>query len=141
MSYRLLDHTADVGVELSAASRDDLFAEALAAFTDLLTERDAVVPLTRHGFELTAADEAMLLVDWLGELLYAYEVHGRLFHDAEVAVRDVPAGLELVAVARGESVEAARHPIETLVKGVTYHGLEVAHAADGTWTATVVFDV
>jgi SHS2 domain-containing protein len=41
---------------------------------------------------------------------------------------------------RGERLDAARHEVKLLIKGVTYHGLHVRHVA-GEWTAKVVFDI
>lgn len=142
MSYRFLDHTADVAVELTAPTLGALYAAALAAFTDTVTERARVEPAEARSFTVEAADAETLLVDWLGELVYAFEVDARLFHDAEVAIEETAAGrLRLTARARGERYDPARHPIKVLVKAVTYHGLEVQQTHDGGWRARVIFDI
>lgn len=141
MSYQLLDHTADIAVEVSASTRDDLFAEALRAMTDCVTEVDRVEPRERRSLDLGALDLDLLLVDWLGELLAAFEVDGLLFCRAEATVADEPGGLHLTAQAWGEPYDAARHPLKLMIKGVTYHGLEVGPRADGSWRARVIFDV
>lgn len=140
MTYRFLDHTADVGADLRAPSLDGLFAAALEAFTDTVTERSRVTPRQERRFELAADDAESLLVDWLGEVLCAYEVDGLLFHHAETAVVTTAAGLRLTARARGELYDPARHPIKVLVKGITYHGLAVEER-DGGWGARIIFDI
>jgi SHS2 domain-containing protein len=140
MPYRFLDHTADVGAEVTAPSLDALFAEALGAFTDTVTERDRVGTAVLQEFELAAPEVETLLVDWLGELVYSFEVGRRLFHDAECRLTAADGGQALVAVARGEAYDPARHPLKVLVKGITYHGLRVS-CRGGEWSARVIFDI
>lgn len=141
MSYRFLDHTADVGAELAAPDLGGLFAAALAAFTDILTERERVEPREERRIALSAPGREELLVDWLEELLYLFETEGALFHDARVAIEAGEGGWALEATARGEAHDPARHPAKVLVKGVTYHGLAVRPAGEGGWVGRVIFDI
>lgn len=142
MTYRFLDHTADVAVELAAPTLGELFAEALAAFTDTVTELDRVAAGAERRFAVEAGDVESLLVDWLGELLYAFEVDRLLFRQAEVEVAEVEGGrLRLGARVRGEAYDPDRHPIKVLVKAVTYHGLEVREVDGGGWLGRVIFDI
>jgi SHS2 domain-containing protein len=148
MSYRPIDHTADLGVEVTAASRDALFGEVVPAFTDCMVEVAGVEERLSRRFELAAADLGLLLVDWLTELLYTFEVEDLLFHRAVATVTDEPGGVRLQAEAWGEERDAARHPLKVLLKAVTYHGLTVGPDPDpagtpgGTgWRARVIFDL
>jgi SHS2 domain-containing protein len=141
MTYKMLDHTADIAVEVSAATRDELFAEALRALTDCVTELERVEPRERRSLDLGARELDLLLVDWLGELLAAFEVEGLLFCRAEATVADEPGALHLTAKAWGEPYDPSRHPLKVMIKGVTYHGLEAGPRADGSWRARVIFDV
>ncbi|HEX2163757.1 MAG TPA: archease [Thermoanaerobaculia bacterium] len=142
MSVRLLDHTADVAVEIEAASLGALFAEAAGALADVVTDRATVRPAVFRRFELAAPDLETLLVDWLGELVYVFEVDRQLFRDAEVTVTENAAGgPRLDAVARGEAYEPERHPIKVQVKAVTHHRIEVSCRPDGTWLGRVIFDI
>jgi len=148
MSYEFLDHTADVGVELLADSREELFAEALRAFTDTVTDLDTVDPAEGHDLEVEAETLAELLVEWLGELVYRFDVDGLLFYDVEdLAIEDTGAGYRVTARARGEPYDEERHPLAVEIKGVTYHGLAVEGPGEGDegdedgWRGQVVFDV
>lgn len=141
MSHRFLDHTADVGVAIDAASLDTLFAEAAEALTETITHRPAVEVALERRFELVAPDLETLLVDWLNELVYVFEVDRQLFGEAAVTVTAAAGGRRLTAVARGEVWDPERHRVMVLVKAVTHHGLEVSGRPDGTWSARVVFDV
>jgi SHS2 domain-containing protein len=146
LTYRFVDHTADCGVEVAAPSLAALFAEAAAAFTDTVTVRETVAPAEERRFELAAERLDDLLVAWLEELLYAFEVDGLLFREAEVEVgeganAEAAAGHHLRAIARGEAYDPDRHPVKVLVKGVTYHALVVRRQPDGGWLARVIFDI
>jgi SHS2 domain-containing protein len=140
MGYRFLNHTADVAFDVEAPTRDDLFGEALAAFTDTLTERETVEERVTRRFELRSSQLDLLLVDWLTELLYAFETEGLLFQYADVRVTEEDGAFHLVAEARGEAEDPERHSGKVLVKAVTYHGLEVVEEGNG-WRARVVFDI
>jgi SHS2 domain-containing protein len=139
MGHRFLDHTADIAVELEAPTLEALFEEARSAFTEALTEPHLIEEQTSRRFDLTAAAPDLLLVDWLTELNYAFEIEDLLFRRAEITLEESPGSLRLLAQAWGEPRDD-RHPIKVLIKAVTYHGLEVAGTPTG-WRARVVFDI
>jgi SHS2 domain-containing protein len=140
--HEFTSHTADVAVELRAASREALFAEALVAFTDTVTDPKRVEPAGEYELEVEAPDLESLLIEWLGELVYRFEVDGLLFREAAVEIGDGPEGLRLTARARGEPYDEERHPLKVQVKGVTYHELEVRRDDEtGGWFGRVVLDI
>jgi len=141
VSYRLLDHTADLALEVQAPSRDALFAEAAAALADCLTDRERVEERVSRAVVLAAGDLGTLMVDWLTELLVAFEVEGLLAAHARVEVAERGGVWTLEAEVWGEPRDEARHPLKTLVKGVTYHQLEVAPEAAGGWRARITLDL
>lgn len=140
MGYRQIDHTADLAIEVSAPGRDELFAEALLAFTDCVTDRRRVEPRVER--RLTAESETLeeLMLEWLGAALVRFELDGLLFSAARAAVKKAQAGWSIDAVCLGEAWSEERHPLKVLIKGVTYHGLEVA-SGGGLWRARVIFDI
>ena len=74
--------------------------------------------------------------DWLNALIYEMTTRRMLFARFEVHSD----GLQLVASARGEAVDAVRHRPAVEVKGATYTALRVARE-DGHWVAQTVVDV
>jgi SHS2 domain-containing protein len=80
------------------------------------------------------------MVEWLGELVYRFEVDGLLFRNAEVRIEESGGRFRLAARARGEPYDTGRHPLEVQVKGVTYHELRVERR-DGEWVGRVVLDI
>ena len=147
MGYAVLDHTADLGLELEGGSLEDLFGEALRGFTDCLTEVGRVRAGHWREIALTAAALDLLLVDWLQEALYLFETEGVVFCRAELrltgaAGSDAAAGGSPTLRGRigGETFDPDRHPLKVPIKAVTYHGLEVGRTA-GIWRARVIFDI
>jgi SHS2 domain-containing protein len=70
--YSWFDHTADVGVEVTAPSLEILFKTSAAALFDLLAERRSEVAASiqvEREIRVTGADREELLVRWLSELL------------------------------------------------------------------------
>ncbi len=143
--YRLLDHTADLGFALEAASLEALFAGAALAIHDISADAGAARPLRERRLDVEGADLEDLLVRFLEEAHFALEGEGLLF--AEVAVERVepPAGEGAPARARGagrgERFDRARHEIRRPLKAVTYHGIEVAPVPGGGWRAAVILDL
>ena len=140
MGYTFIDHTADVAADLTGRTLDDLFASAAQALTDTLSELDRVRPVVTQSVTLEAGSIETLLVDWLNELLYRFEVQNMLFCDATVTVEPRQDRWMLGATVAGELFDPARHPSRVLVKGATYHGLTVSETA-GEWRARIVLDI
>src|ERR1051326_3065666 len=140
MGYAFIDHTADVAADLWGPTLPQLFHSAAQALTDTLTSLDRVHPALTQSVTLEAAGLDDLLVDWLNELLYRFEVQNMLFVEANVTVDERDTRWFLDGTIAGEPFDSARHRSRVLVKGATYHGLHVARDADG-WRARIVFDI
>jgi len=135
--YETFDHTADIGLRVTAPDVDSLFADAgRGFFSVIVTNLDDVRPRTRVEFNVAGAELDYLLVDWLNELLFAFESRRLLLSEFDVSVG---AG-GLAAVAQGETVDDRRHQLEHEVKAITYHGLKIEQV-DGNWTAEVILDI
>jgi SHS2 domain-containing protein len=133
-------HTGDIGVTLAAASLDLLFREAALAFTETLVDLPGIRPASTHTVSLSSPDLDSLMVEWLSELVYRFEVQNLLVADAAVHVLQTSDQWRLDGAIQGERLEPARHAIKVLIKGVTYHRLSV-HRHGDEWRTDVVFDI
>ncbi len=140
MPFRPVEHTADLALEAEAATAETLFAEALRGLTDSITLLDRVGTGTTRRVALHAPALDSLLVDWLTEAIYLFEVENLLFRDAEVKLFEDSDGWRLEALLDGEPADPYRHPIKILLKAVTYHHLAV-HPTPTGWRAHVIFDI
>ena len=137
MDYRVFDHTADLGVELSAATVEELYAAAVFALFDLLTDLSTVRAGIAREIIVTGKDQADLLVNFLREVLYLWNGEGFLIKTC-LAREATPQRLK--ALLRGEFFDPSRHGIKQEIKAVTYHQATVCETGEG-WGAKVVFDV
>lgn len=137
MGYEFLDHTGDLGVRVWATDIKGLFQEAARALFDIITDLKKVRVRENRKVTVEAAALDELLVTWLNELLYLYDVEGLLFCD--FALTDIDER-SVRGIAMGEEFHEGRHIIKTSIKAVTYHQLEIKEH-DGRWQAQVIFDI
>ncbi|MBM4142186.1 MAG: archease [Lentisphaerae bacterium] len=132
-----LEHTADAGIEVRAASAAELYARAAWGMFSLLTDPARVRPAESWPVRVTAPDRETLMVRWLSALNVRHQTERRLFGAFEV---QECSATELRATVRGEPFDPARHGLHGEIKAVTYHMLAVAET-EGGWLARVLFDV
>jgi SHS2 domain-containing protein len=131
MAHRFVEHVGEVEVELEAASEVGIFEAALAAFADLVGASAGGEPVA-HVVELATDDHALLLVDWLSELVFLAEV--------EQFVPEHLAGIQLDEKGLRATVAGRRDHPRHLVKAVTLSKLELEQEG-GMWHGRVVLDV
>ena len=135
--YQPIDHTGDLGMLVFGADLHELFAHAAWGLFDLMTDAERIEPRVHREITVEAIDLEDLMVRWLGELLYAYDTDRFL---TVSAVFQTLEPIRLRATLRGEPFDAARHPIDTEIKAVTYHQIAVERRDSG-WQARVIFDI
>ena len=133
MAYRILEHTADVGIEATASDVPSLFSEAVRATAAVILDADPPAAHDRVAVSAEADDVAALLAEVLQEALWRFESSGWLPVDAELEVSETTAA-GTFGVVNDVTIGGPA------IKAVTYHQLAVERAPDG-WRATVYFDV
>lgn len=137
----MLDHTADVGFELSAPTLGGLFDEARRALLLVAFERPPESGPKEREVRLSAPDRETLLVRWLNELIYLVQDAAYVPARAELEVREAGGGAcELEARLAGAPLLLEEYWWQGEIKSATFHGLEV-HLEDGGWRARVILDV
>lgn len=135
--FETFDHTADIGLRVSAATLEELFVDAARGLTSLLVENVAdVQPIVSESVTLAGTQTDYLLFDWLNELLFRFETGQLLCCEFTVRLNDQ--GLE--ATIRGEPCDRSRHRLAHEVKAITYHGLSVEPTERG-WQAELILDI
>jgi SHS2 domain-containing protein len=135
--YKLLDHTADIGIRVEAESLEELFALAACAMFDLMVDLSQVKPTKTAKISLKDDSLEDLFITWLNELIFRSDASGVFFSRFEVySVTDG----SLEASVKGEPYNEKVHSTQEVVKAATYHLLEVARS-NGGWIAQVIFDV
>ena len=136
--YSEIEHTADVGFELSAPDLHSALERSAAAMFDIICGLESVEERLEIPVEVAwrEGDLENLLVRWLTELLYLHEVRHLLLSRFRVIHSE---GGRLEASASGEEFDPERHTIATELKAPTYHDLKLSED-DGRWSVRVIFD-
>jgi len=134
--FEIIDHTADVGIIAYGADISQAFANAARALFSLITELDNVAEVLHRDIELTAPDQESLLVEWLNELIYLFDVENIIFKRFDITELN---NTQLKARSYGEKVDNSKHKLKIGVKAATYHMLKVDKG--DKYKAQVLFDI
>jgi len=139
--FREIDHTGDIGIQVTAPSLPQLFERAALGMFRVLTDLDTVQPSDATSIAVEGRDREALMVRWLSELNYRHTVDDVLYGAFEVdAINETDDGFTLTATARGEAIDPARHTVYTEIKAITFHGMEIQETDEG-WSVQVIFDM
>ena len=132
MTYRLIDHTADLGLQVEAATLPGLFTEAAYALLAVMGARASGTGEV-HELALEGLDPEDLLVRWLQEILFLAVDRGLR---VERIIIDELTKVSLKARVEGR---ACGGELLTEIKAVTYHDLAIERRGE-RYRATFICD-
>lgn len=136
-SFRLLEHTADMGIEAHGGSCEEVLLAIARGLANLIYGDSPVAALVSVNIRVCAEDPVELLVNWLNEVCYRCERDNLV--PAAYRIESIVGG-ELKAVVFAEPFDPERHVIERQVKSVTYHQACLERVSTG-WHARVYVDL
>ena len=132
--YEALEHKADLKIRAFGKTKEELFLNMLLGMTESQKSKTKEKQKIKREIKVRSLDLAVLLVDFLSEVLYLTQVNREIYKNIKFT-KFTDAKLE--GELTGYKVERFGEDI----KGVTYHDLDIHREEDGTWEATVLFDV
>ena len=136
-TYRLIDHTADFGMQVFGSDSQELFTNAALALFDVITEMDVLKGCNSCNITASGEDWPDLMINWLREVLY-------LWNGKEMLVKSVQilslSENNISAKIYFDAYMPDRHIIKTEIKAVTYHQIQVKSSPSG-WKAQIIFDI
>jgi SHS2 domain-containing protein len=137
MPYTLIDHTADIGICVTADTLTDLFTEAATAMFDQIIDRAKLSGAQHRRVAVTGIDRPDLLINFLRELLSFWTIDACLVKNVRIHyINDERLTAEIIF----DEYAPETHEILKDIKAVTYHGISVDETNAG-WGATIIFDV
>ncbi|MBP1721013.1 MAG: putative cytosolic protein [Deltaproteobacteria bacterium] len=136
-TYKPIDHTADLRIEISGKDEKEVYQNAGMAVHDLIADLRHVKPKEVRKVTVEGRDREDLLVNFLREILYLY--NGEHWLLKKLTIVKFGRG-KIEAMLTGEPFDRSRHGLKHEIKAVTYHQAEVKETQEG-WKARVIFDV
>ena len=136
-SFELFDHTADIGIRSRAGTLPDLVKIAGEGLYAIIGELVPGGQAQQVSVELNNAEPAVLLRDYLDELLVLFDRDHRLATSVQVATFDPG---RLFATLETQVVDRDRSIYHHEVKAITYHELKIREIPDG-FEATFIVDI
>ncbi len=137
MRYKIIDHTADFGIQVFGSDAKTLFSNAAIALFDLITDIGSLKGLEYVNLKISGEDWADLMVNWLREILFLWNGRELLVKTAFI---ESLTQKNLSAKVTCDPYSPERHVIKTEIKAVTYHQIQVNSTLTG-WEAKIIFDV
>ena len=135
--YTTLDHTADLGIIVTGTDLEDLFDKAAQSTIEIMFRKKALNGIESIKVSLDGEDLADLMVRWLGEILYLFDAEQKVVSGIRIVkIKNT----HLEAILNVAVFDPDYHEIETEIKAVTYHQIEVTQKPDG-WNVRVIFDL
>lgn len=137
--FEFLYHIADAKFRAYGSTLEEAFENAALAMFNVMIDTSNQKANRVRDIELTSPDIKALLVDWLSELLYLFEVEDILFCEFNIdKIEKTGEGFSLKGRASGVPIDLSRHSFDTQVKAVTYHELEVQQNDSEFWVQAIV---
>jgi SHS2 domain-containing protein len=136
-SYRIIDHTADLGIIVTGPDVGGLFISAARAMIDLMVKGDLGDKRAFREVSMSSEDYPDLIVRWLGEVLYLFAGDKLIVDSIEIKELNPTQIKATLSVA---DFEPKRHRVLREIKAVTYHGISV-RKTNGAWEARIIFDI
>lgn len=133
--FEVLEHKADLKIRAFGKDKKELFLNMLFGMSEgMKTELKESEERTKREIKIKSTDLPSLLVDFLSEALYLSQINKETYFEAKFSkLTDT----ELSGEIMGQRVERFGEDI----KAVTHHDLDVRQRKDGTWEATILFDI
>ena len=140
--FKVIEHTADVGLNVYGKDKEELFVNAARGmFCLIVGSAIEIVPNESkkyYNIESAGTDVEDLLVNWLEDLLFIHNTEFIIFTDFLISAMTE----EMIKAKVGAiKLKDSPYQVTTEIKAVTYHNLRVFPKQCGRWEGTVVFDI
>ena len=139
--FKIISHTADVGIDVTATSVKELFIEAARGWKYCVIEDSPTKADEIRNIRLSAPNPEDLMVRWLNELNFYLTVREWIINDVidgKVDSRDSIWKLDFLI--DGEALDYQRHEICMEIKSVTYHQLHIKRS-NNQYQTKIIFDI
>lgn len=138
-SFKFIDHTADIAVEVKADTIEELFLSSADSYKDAVVENDSNADGKIFLLTLDSPSLETLLVNFLSELNFRLNFMNRIFiniPELKIYKKDEMWYLECKLIEHFVD----RNKILAEIKAVTYHQMEIKKDVN-EYSTRIVFDI
>jgi SHS2 domain-containing protein len=142
--YKILEHTADLGLQVWGKTPEELFTEAAQAMLSLCVDLKSVAEKEAYPLRIEAGSLEDALHVLLREILSEMQIKSWIFCRFQIEKTNISKNGQktyfLESKLWGEPIDQKRHDICLEIKAVTRHNFYVKRNHPW-WEASILFDV
>ena len=151
--FKIIEHTADIGIEAYGENLNELFENAAYGMFSIIAYPGKVEEKETAEIKILQPTLEDLLHSWLEELLFRESTEEilfskfivRIYDYAEISLDSLEERFSLIGKAFGEKINPKKHRLKTEIKAATYYQLKIEHYTisdkRSAFKARVIFDV
>ena len=124
LGYKLLEHTTDAFIEVTALSLEEAFIHAGESVVDITLDQSSVEEKEKKNLTVEGEDLDYLLFNWLEEVIYQLITEGFAIHRFSLQILK-NSEYKIVATAFGEEIDLKKHHFKVEIKAPTFHLMEI----------------
>lgn len=136
VDFQVIEHTADVGIVAYGKDLRQTFVNAARGLYSIMLEDQGIGEEVHRRIEVKGHDTESLLVQWLNELIYTFDVENLAFKSFHI-LELTDTGLKVDCY--GQKLDPEVHEVKLGVKAATYHMLKVEEG--NGFRVQVLFDI
>ncbi len=141
MSYKFIDHTADIAAELTGNSYEEIFESAAYAWKESVLETMQELADSEKYIDLSSTLPEILLVDFLNELNYLLLTKKWITYSIdEISIALANSLWNLQAKIKGTDYIPQIHTLKIEIKAITFHQMQIENI-NGILSTRIIFDI
>ncbi|MBN2572816.1 MAG: archease [Ignavibacteriales bacterium] len=139
--FKFIEHTADIGIEVTADLINDLFIFSASAICEISLENfETTNNIFTENFTISSNSLEELLIDFLSEINFNIVTRKKILVTVEdIFIIQNHDGYELLAKLIYEKFNPEKHIIQREIKAVTYHQLKIEEV-EKKYKTKIIFD-
>lgn len=141
MSFKLIDHTADIAVLVEGISLEEVFLSACNAWKFITIESNSEKIESSKKFIFCAVNYEILLSDLLNELNFQLSTKKWVFISVKnILIEKLNSSIQLEVEIFGEKFDQSKHQLKEEIKAVTLHQMKIEKIKN-IFTTKIIFDI
>jgi len=139
--FNFIDHTADIAVEVTGDTINDLFIASAFAWQESVFEKNGVNLSDEREINIEELSYEELLVSFLDELNFLLLTKKWIMGKVDkIQIQKNDDKINLKAIVTGENFDDKRHQLKVEIKAVTFHQIEIRKVNNKYFTR-IIFDI